>query len=1025
MGSWNSEKNIDAVISGIDDRGHKHGATSNPDVYGRMFGYQLSLGNSLTDKDNNWAEVLKWRGIITLLALKDYLNLDLVIEKIEIPRTGFMEIAFSHALALSPQASMFTDDETVDWDWNWKQFYVIKLRRTKNEYADVALFSPLTIVYPVAELESKMPDWPQISWFNWTEGKGEFRDPAVCLKKEEKMAVVYWLEEMERNLNQLSQEKEVVDKGMLNTVMELARSYKVDLDVKDENFEWFSLVNISESNDIWNFQTAGQIGVKDFIGRTVELKVHIGGNEISSHDIFAEEICCFKSAIEKEEVTGRTKPFKNARFADKYRILLSREDIGGGGTLVVSIEEYYAFIPFGSEFVNLLLANKSRISDIMEVFSMQLSKDKRRVTARINFSKIDNNGIDLTCEYPFNISQEISVALWPGKPHSMWNKYFIYFDNNASGMQIRLPKKIRESHEIRNRCRIYQCECYPEAIGVCNRGEKYVGAVFLKDEEKVNVANKAATVCVDFGTSGTITYAKNENEEEQEITFKGEGALPLLLKNEEGDLREISQNFIPVIIDGRKMYSIYKKFDQATRTEPTPILDGIIYLAGSMEMIPEDDEESTYLTNLKWMTDVNRGWFLAFIEQLCMQITWHLLCRGVNHITWRYALPLSLDANARKNVENAWGKSIKGYLQDIAKVNTMVDTSVTESHAVSNYFYSHKSVTDSQMLNEKVGYLTVDIGGGSVDFALWKGEHTMWEASADSAGRDIFSRQMFRYIYELENVLDLKKDEDLIKKVVAIRDMKDKQGAEVALVFFERFISENSTKFQRAISDKESDGHMNWIGRLRSKIALGAAMILFAAGQIVGEAIQLNKFPVIYEGTFYVVLAGNGSNLFDWIYSDVWGDITEEQHKYFVNMFLEGAKSRMASDNHAYGRLERTDIKIVKSPRPKKEVALGLAYNNKMEQDEIGQLESLFEVSDVIKWKDAFLNSFERNFSNNWYSYYLFGNNSSMQKMQQDKGWLNLAERKLNEQKESCNIMMTDILKWLYMQIDRDWGETE
>lgn len=1024
MGSWKSEKNIDVVINGINDMGHRHGMTSNPDVYGRVFGYQLSLKNSLTDKENNWTEVLRWRGIITLLALKDYLSLDLAIEKIEISRTGSMEIAFSYALALTPQAVMVTDDKNEDWDWDWRQFYVIRLRRTKNEYIDIALFSPLTIVYPVAELESKMPYWPQIRWFNRIDGKGVFRNPAVCLKKEEKIVVAYWLTELRKKLNQLTKEKKV-DGEMLNTIIGLVDSYIIDLDVKDENYGWLSTVNISENNDLWNFQTVGQIGVKDIIGQTVELKIHIGESEISSHDIFAEEICCFKRNTAKEETAERMKPFINMKFSDKYRILLSREEIGIDAGLSDSKEEYYAFIPFGTKFVDLLLENKSQIPEIMKEFSMQLSKDKKRVTARINFSKIHEDGIDLMYEYPFALSQEISIALWPNKPHRMWNKYFIYFDNNASGIQICLPEKIRELHEVRRRCWVYQCESYPEAIGICNRNEKYVGTFFLKGEDNVGAANKMASVCVDFGTSGTITYAKIENGKEEEITFEGEGALPLLLKNEEGDLTEISQNFIPVRIDGRKMYSIYKKFAQVTRTVPTPVLDGIIYLAGSMEMIPEDDGESTYLTDLKWMTDVNRGWFLAFMEQLCMQITWHLLCRGVNHITWKYALPLSLKDNARRNVESAWNKSIKEYLQDIAGVNAIIAASTTESHAVSNYFYLHKSVTDSQILDEKVGYLTADIGGGSVDFALWKGEYAMWEASVDSAGRDIFSRQMFRYIQELENVLDVKKDKDLIKKVSAIKNMKDNQGHEVALAFFERFIGENSTKFQQAISDKESDDHMEWISGLRSKIALGAAMILFAAGQIVGEAIQLGKFSVIYEGTFYVVLAGNGSNLFDWIYSGVWEKITEEQHRCFVNMFLEGARSRMSSDNHVYGRLERADIRIVKSPHPKKEVALGLVCNNMMDQDEIEQLERLFDVSDVIKWKDAFLNSFSRNFSHNQYNYYLFGNGRSMQKIQQDRSWVNLAGRKIKEKKESCNIMMKDILKWLYRQVEKDWEEAK
>lgn len=1018
MGNWRREKGIDDVIGRMRDMGYKRGMTSNPDVYGRVFGYQSGLKDALDNGDRGREEVLKWRGVITLLALKDYFDLDLVIEKVEIPKTGMMKIAFSYALALTPQTVMFKDDRNKEWDWNWEQFYVIKLRYQSNDYVDIALFSPMTIIYPVVDLERKMPVIPQVTWFNRIDGKGEFKDPSYYLQKEEKMVVVYWLTNIENNLKMLSESK-ATDKVMLALVQSLIENYKRDLDVQGNNSCWFSIMDFFDNADIWNFQDLHQIGVKDFIGNTVELNIHIGNEKINLHDIFAEEICCFKWKKEAEEIMGRVKPFKNTRFADKYRILLNREKGGENTGLTDDGEEYYAFIPFGNKFVDLLLRNSNVISDVMKVFSMQLSKDKRNVMVKINFSEIDNEGVDLLHVYPLNFSQEISTALWPGKPHKMWKKYFIYFDNNASGMQICLPENVTGNHENRHRYWIYQCDCYPEAIGVCDRNERYVGAFFLQKADDSQVVSKSAEVCVDFGTSGTITYAKIDGETEYEITFAGEGSIPLLLKNEEGALQEIAQNFIPVMIGERKMYSIYKKFEQIARPEPTPILDGIIYLAGSMEMIPKEDGESKYLTNLKWMTDSNRGWFRAFMEQLCMQITWHLLCRGVNSIHWKYALPLSLDNSAQRRVENVWNEDIKKYLEDMSAVDISVSKFVTESHAVSRFFYSHKSVIDSEILNEECGYLAVDIGGGSVDFALWKGKNTMWEASADSAGRDIFSRQVFRYIQELKNVLDIKKDEDLIHKIDAIKSMEKVQGDSVAMAFFERLIGENNIKFQLAISDKGSDANRDWVGSLRSKIALGAAMILFSAGQILGEAIQLNKFSVVQEGTFYIVLAGNGSNLFDWIFSESWNVIHRDQHDSFVRMFLEGAKSRMMPDNLVYGRLKKMDIRIVKSPHPKKEVALGLLCSGKAEDDIIEELEHSFDASDIIGWKDAFLEAFGRNFANNQYSSYLFGNNAAMQKLQQDESWMNLARRKIGEEKEACSIMMSVILDWLYKQIVR------
>lgn len=260
-----------------------------------------------------------------------------------------------------------------------------------------------------------------------------------------------------------------------------------------------------------------------------------------------------------DNVKGEVKmyPFENCEYAGKHRITNDKN------------EDYYAFIPFGEKFVEFLSINTIVIPQIMKVFSIRLNKDMNEVTANLALSQVCPGGMDITFEYPFgkgNLLQGISLALWPRKYHDDWQRYFLYYNDNATGMKLSIPSNISGKSNTRGGCEIFQIDNYPEAIGVRNQNKIYAGAMFLRKEKDgnltYNAANNAATVCVDFGTSGTIAYVDIPDEDgrpEQEISMAEEGALPLLLRNDERKTREISENFIPVIIKKEKLYTIYKK----------------------------------------------------------------------------------------------------------------------------------------------------------------------------------------------------------------------------------------------------------------------------------------------------------------------------------------------------------------------------------------------------------------------------------------------------------------------------------
>ena len=110
------------------------------------------------------------------------------------------------------------------------------------------------------------------------------------------------------------------------------------------------------------------------------------------------------------------------------------------------------------------------------------------------------------------------------------------------------------------------------------------------------------------------------------------------------------------------------------------------------------------------------------------------------------------------------------------------------------------------------------------------------------------------------------------------------------------------------------------------------------------------------------------------------------------------------------------DIRIVKSPAAKKEVARGLFYTDSESNPTEIKLDVAFAESDIIDWKNRFIDAFCSNFENERYDF------SLMKRLKLDKRWNNVVARRVEERKECCSIMISDVLRQLYewMQIGED-----
>lgn len=1032
--AWSDKKknNIDEVISAMKSADGKEHPELMPDIYGRAIRFQSALKEAYNNTGDALSkEVLQWRGILTLLALKDYLELDIAIEKVDIENEIPSDNFFASALHLFPRSALFqVERQMEEWEWKWAPFYVIKIknegeeksRYEENGYIDIALFSPATIVFPVAEIEKKMPCSDKISWFRNTENGKCFIDPVSCLKSEHKHAVAFWLEKMEDRLNAMNEGagwtvvSEKNKKSMRGILLNLLDDYRAKLNIRTEEMKWFSLTNIS--NEPIGSETDSIPRIGAFINKTVKTTLFIDGidAEIDIHDIFARELCYLKYTEKDKKSEVEIYPFENCRYADKHRIIND------------SNEDYYAFIPFGKKFVELLFKNTQVIPQIMNVFSIQKNTKTNTVTASLALSRICPGGMDVTFEYPFGkgmLPEGISLALWPGKYHEKWQCYFMYYHDNATGMKLCIPSENGEKSKKRGGCEVFQFEGYPEVIGIQSKDQVYAGAMFLQKEcaggPADSIANNTATVCVDFGTSGTIAYvdiADENGSAEQEISMAEEGALPLLLRDEESKAGEIADNFIPINIKKEKLYSIYKKYGMSVRADPEPLLDGIIYSAENMEKIESSDQEQ-YLTNIKWMTNADRGWFIAFLQQFCMQIAWKLLQKSYGTIIWKYAVPLSLNKESRDKIDSTWKKEIKDYLEKVTGMSHTMFGMATESAAVSGYFSHHPNVTANESLQGEIGYAVVDIGGGSTDFSLWKEEsgQLMWETSVNVAGRKIFSERAFRYIERFRDVLDPEQDAEIREKLDSIKELGESSGNEVAVAFFERLIGEHGEKLRTRVAKRSGDANMDWIREFRAQIALGAAMILFCTGQMAGEAIETGAFRPADSGVFYITLAGNGANLFDWIYNKSWKEIGSDEKYTFNGFFWNGMDSRIRSAKDEYDKFRKLNVRIVKSPNPKKEVAMGLFQVDAMKMKP-KELKTEYADEDIMEWKDAFFQSVKACSDKNESLKYLLDNDSLNEGLQKDSRWENVAS---NDSKAGCCSTMMNILEKLYSWLENVW----
>lgn len=878
---WKEYQNMGQAIDDIPSGERPEEPYSIPDVYGKAIQLCLSLHEAYENQRYDGDAVQTWRGLVTLLALQNYLELPLAWEKVSMPDG---KNPFSDALRRPPKGfSVFSDPARA---WDGTTFYVLKWAPEDGEERDLLLYSPATLVYPVADWREAFGKIPEIKWFDRKQGCFSLPEPA--LEEPERKLVSHWLRRMEDSLNAAPAAGQ---DRLRDSLLHHIRQYGIDLGVSLRDGERQSLKDepITKNGD---FRVLGQLN------SSVKVVLQFGTEDIPATELFSEQICYFD---------GFAQPFQNCACSGSYPVT-GRRDCYALLPIRAQVQKLFKEYSLadgitmewgeqaGEAHIRVTVPMPSNVTQGMElirIYQVQRRASPRKNAAVPYFS--DDGSLPL-------------IAVWPGTIRGAYQQYYVMLEDSGSGSTLKVAP---ENTSAASNPYVTQTHYVPYAIPLTREypGSKpvSVGVITPRAEQAppTGTVSLSAEVAVDFGTSSTRVFARLAGaDEKREIQITRDAPLVLTAFNE--GQRSLMRDYFaaPHGADAGAagLFSIYRRSCPELKADAQPVLDGVIYQSEADERLEGVDR---FMPDLKWSNYNNRTYYEAFIKQLCHHVMTLLHERWrVNTITWKYALPESMAPDDRGRIEEIWTQNLQDYLNGAAQIqNHAAGSCMMESEAASRYFLFDAG----GQVNAEKGYLVVDIGGGSSDLALWQGDaarkEMKWHASVNVAGRKLFTRWVAKFMDQLTGVIP--DDNEHVKTMLEFA--KSPRTAEsVRNVLVERILNAH---YKRLLDFYQANTE-EWSGRLRTKINLSVSLLLFALGCQMGLLLRDGTLAVTeLPGSFTIAVGGNGSKMLDWI-----GDTGD----------FRGMKALFRAGVQAAGARMDCGVELQPSRNPKEEVARGL-----------------------------------------------------------------------------------------------------
>lgn len=474
---------------------------------------------------------------------------------------------------------------------------------------------------------------------------------------------------------------------------------------------------------------------------------------------------------------------------------------------------------------------------------------------------------------------------------------------------------------------------YPEAL-ICttpfvdldNHREDTAKGLLLLDQPKLEDPPSTAkvTLGVDFGSTGSDIYQRLGKGLPKALVFKNR------LRQITGfDTTRFKQFTRELFIPARdwptdEILSVFQDFGDppVVNEGASPrmeVRDGHVLFAEDPRAFFTGDRRRIK-SNLKWGDKRERIAAKDFLRQLSIQSAAEIAVQGCTEADFRYSYPTAFSDGDIANLDGIWDGIVNAleeqtglvfhlnpkYLDPVTKEEMEADN--REAITATRFFCDFTG--NGEQMDIAGGAITVDIGGGTTDMAIWRKGELVSHSSILFAGRDIFLAPLAKYPGVLNEIDKRVPIDELLKG-------DDKDSAFYA--HLDAIISKHGEELIKGLAD-QPEGK---VPELLAILEIGLCGIAYYAGLLTRRVVAAKEFV---PGRRIVIFAGgNGSKIFRWC---ALGKLSErsEIHRRFAAAFLAGADLKKKPEEQASQGAASAVPKIIiqLSQKPKSEVAFGL-----------------------------------------------------------------------------------------------------
>jgi len=380
-----------------------------------------------------------------------------------------------------------------------------------------------------------------------------------------------------------------------------------------------------------------------------------------------------------------------------------------------------------------------------------------------------------------------------------------------------------------------------------------------KMDKRVGGGVNQFSFAIDFGTTNThIEYKRGDNLPEPLRFSESEhfhvASLINPKKYDEVFLKYPTEDLLPQIIGPGERYNFPQRTASAYHNKTN--FNQPLFSMGNVA-IPfkyEQEEFSLFTdirTNLKWDQEPSSMILMSsFFEQIIKMIRNKVLLNNgdldATQILWTY--PASMTTFQLNKMENEWNTIIAKYLGHTVRI-----TSICESLAP---FYYYKNL-GGEPANKPV--VTIDIGGGTSDIAIFKKDDpilfTSYRFAADSIFGDNYNRSILingfvlKYFEKVNHLLEQNNLQNLSHVLNNIKSRNNNSNDVINALF--------SIEQNREVRDKQVN--ISFLSLLQNDEELKIIFLLFYVAQMYHLAKLIYKKRIDIPGL--IVFSGTASKL--------------------------------------------------------------------------------------------------------------------------------------------------------------------